>query len=48
MNRNNVFTNSLLGATIQDDGKRERSVYGILKLLYFILILFYFYLFSLI
>jgi len=24
----NVFANSLMGATIQDGGKRERSVFG--------------------
>jgi len=30
MKRNNVFTNSLLGTTIQDGGKRERIIYGIL------------------
>ena len=30
MKRNNVFTNSLLGTTIQDSGKRERIIYGIL------------------
>ena len=37
-----IFTNSLIGTTIQDSGKRERSN-GTLRSLYFI-----FYLFSLI
>jgi len=39
-----VFAISLLGAIIQDNGIKERSVfdYSILELLYFIFILFYF------
>ena len=45
-----IFTNSLIGTTIQDGGKRERTIVSKVMLgpLYFILFLFLFYLFSLI